>query len=230
MEEGTHVLAPDMGRALLEPIQQPLYSAAMLNNAILPRELLFFGYGIGEAVSGLGDGAVGSASPWHTNMLTGRQLSSPKTFLVEEVSIAWLDIAPPALGAAAKLLDPSAANAFSQSDALDDLLLGWYTGLYRFSIGGLKDYVVVPLPLVPLNSGIDGFSAMEATLVADNLMKSESLRPCGEPFSLQNRPVFIPTLQEFDVRIEWQQVTRVVMLDEHVLFAYLDGRQGREVL
>ncbi len=223
------VVAPAQGRALLEPIQQPLYSTAVLNNAILPRVVEFFSYGQGDLVAGAGDGRIVS-NPLHTNLLTARQLSAPKTFLVEEVSVHWIELTPPRAANAAGALDASLLAANILSNALTDLLLAWYTGVFSMSIGGLKDYIECPLPLVPQNTGIVGFSGRVATVAAIDVERTETFHPSGEPYSLGANPVFIPSLQEFDARVEWLAVTRVTMLLEHSLICYLDGRQGREIL
>lgn len=222
------VVAPPEGRAYLEPIGQPLYSAVALDAAVLPRELSFFSYGLGQTVVGAGTGAVIS-NPLHTNLLTARQLSSPKTFLVQEVSVHWPEVAPPQAAAAAAI-EGSVGTTFVNSDSLDDLLLAWFTGVFSLTIGGLKDYIECPLPLVPQNTGIVGFGGREATLATTNFERSETFHPCGDPFRLTPNEVFIPSLQDFEAKVEWLQTTRATMLRTHLVYCFLDGRQGREIL
>jgi hypothetical protein len=223
-------VAPPQARAMLEPNEQPLWSSVALDAAALPREVLFFGYGIGDQVAGAGTGAVAPATPWHTNMLSPRQLASPKTFEISAFSVYVHELAPPQAAAAAALHDPSTAAAFENSDALDDLKQIWFSGTFLFTIAGLKPYLEIPLFMVPANVGICGFSAIEAAEAASNFMRSETIHTTGEPYNLGPNRIFVPSQQEIDARIQWLQTNRANLVDTNMLTVYLEGRQGREVL
>lgn len=211
----------------VEPIHQPLYSAAALDAAALPNRLRFFTYQLGQPVSGAGAGVVNSTK-WHTNMEATGQLANPKLMLVTGVRIMLSQVN--ALGTG--LLDNSYTTIAENNDQDDDFKLLWYGGDFVFHVG-TKDYMEGPLPFFPGNTGLEGYAAIAASGIGPaagllSLFRKESIYPSGKYFSLPQYSILIPPLQSFYAEIHWQQATPATMIDTHLLWVVLDGVFSRE--
>lgn len=221
----TRLVAPPQGRAQLELVHFPLYSAAALNAAALPREVNFFNYAQGSQVSGAGTGALASATRYHTNMETANFLAAPKTFTVFAVRLVCSQLnhaASPTLG------DDTLATAASHNQS-DDLLL-LQTMALRFFVGP-KDYVQAPGFAVPGNVGLGGIAAASvsntnAAFAGSRLVATHT---AGRVHSLEPWPVLIANQQSFGAQLLGGFTTNPTIVGQRLVFVVLEGILGREV-
>jgi hypothetical protein len=230
----TRVPSPELpgARALLERQTQPLYSCGALASATaVPSELLLFQYAQGQNIAGAGTSVV-PATSYHTNMRVGGVLPKPKVFVYRGIRVVVPDIVPeaPSLAAAPGLTDPSYAGAVAaNSDFLDSLKLIWGTGLLRFELSGLKPYLEVPLVRVPGNVGLKGVAALGGTGAANEYMRSEHFYTAGRKLRIFDE-VLLASQQQFSVAIRWHQPTRVQAIDAMLIYVFIEGEHGREVM
>lgn len=217
-------LAPPQGAAGLEMIHQPLFSSAALDAAALPREVLFFNYGIGATISGAGAGAI-AANRFHTNMDTANFLAAPKTFTVSGVRVLVL---PLAYGASPALADDTAGTG--NSDMFDDLLLIHDSGIFEFSVGP-KTYVQGPLWLLPGNVGLEGVAAVSASSTAAAAVGAqiEAFHTVGRYYAMPTYPVLISNQQNFGAKLNFLFPVNPTIVDTKLVQVFLDGLLGREV-
>jgi hypothetical protein len=221
------MLAPPQGRANLELVHFPLYSAvAFAGAAPLPRDANFFNYAQGSQVSGAGTAAFSSATRLHTNMETANFLAAPKTFTVMQLRLVHgqLSYAPaPALG------DDSLIAAPTPHAQQDDLLLLQSMAL-RFFVGP-KDYVQVPGFLCPGNAGIGGVAAVSynTSAAATAGIKTVALHTAGRVHDLSQWPVLIANQQSFGAQLVCQWGTNPSLVNNRLVWVVLEGILGREV-
>ena len=122
-------------KALVEPVQQPLYSSVSITGASPEAQLLFF-----QATQG-----SSGENPVQTNMETAGQLSNPKIFVVRGVRIHI-----------AQNVAILATNVNPADDLIDIIESYWY----RLFIG-TKEYLRVPVFYLASGLGI-WFSAAAA--------------------------------------------------------------------
>ena len=221
----TRLVAPPQGRAQLELVHFPLYSAAALNAAALPRELNFFNYAQGSQVSGAGTGALNAATRFHTNMETANFLAAPKTFTVLQIRLVTSLLnhaASPTLG------DDSLMTATSHAQT-DDLLLMQSMAL-RFFVGP-KDYVQAPAFAVPGNAGLGGVAAASthSTVAAFTGSRLVALHTAGRVHDMSAWPVLIANQQSFGAQLSCQWGTNPSITGQRLVFVVLEGVLGREV-
>jgi len=218
--------------AKLEPIHQPLYSLCAIDSGVIPRSLLFFQYPVGGTVAGTGDGTIGGATTFHTNMETAGFLANPKLFLVTGIRcIPWPLV--PGSAAASAPSPRGAVNAIGETIAKDewiaDFLFTWYCGVMNFVVGP-KNYLRVPLWNVPANTGVDGFaSAAIGSLASASIFRTESFHSSGRYYALSQYPILIPAQQSFNVSIDYQLPTNPSLNKDAAIYVQLDGVLGREV-
>lgn len=215
--------------SLIEPIEQPLYSSFALDNAALPQEANFFGYGVGDLVPGAGNAANQIATLFHTNLDRGGQLSRPKLFTATGVRFHLLPLAFTTAANTPELSDPSFAAAAADSDLFEDLLATFWSGFLRFTVGE-KEYVNEPLWLCPANIGFDGLAAVSAGANAGAVMSDVTLpNSIGVARSFDPYPILISSMQSFSMRIRWPWATNPSLNDDRLAVIILDGKLSREV-
>jgi len=223
--------------AKLEPVHQPIYSAAAFDNAAIPRSVLFFQYPIGGTVTGAGTGTIGGATVWHTNLETAGFLATPKLYLVQGFRVIPHPLAAgSAAGAAPSLKDDEATTGLATPDTdaqLQDIMFLWYTGVFHFTVGP-KNYLKVPLWNVPGNTGMEGFAGIGLSQNAPgassiSFQRSRVIQPVGRYFSLPQYPILIPSQQSFNAEIQFPLPTNPTLVADSWVFCQLDGILGREV-
>lgn len=224
------VVAPVDEPALLERQTQPLYSAAALAAAALPPALDFFNYTRGNNISGAGT-AVVPATRYHTNMSIPNQLAKPKIFVYRGARVVIPPIVPENTTGpvAATLTDPSVGTVGVNNDRLDQLKLIAYTGVFYFELSGLKQYLEVPLWRVPGNTGLKGSASIAGTGTASVSMKSEAYYTAGRPLRVTDE-VMVTSQQTFTCQIRWPSATNAAALDLTLIWSFLMGELGREVM
>jgi hypothetical protein len=223
----TRLVAPPQGRAQLELVHWPLYSAIALATAtILPRQTSFFTYALGGTVSGAGAGAI-AATQFHTNLETPNFLAAPKTFTVTAVRLHM-----PFLQYAASPTVLATSGVAIASDLLaDDLQLIIGSTHFRFSVGP-KDYVRGPTYAIPANYGIGGVAgtSVSNTNAASVFQRRTALHTSGREFRMDTYPVLIANQQTFAAELLCEWTTNPTLAaGGRLLFCILDGIMGREV-
>lgn len=227
----TRMIAPPQGRAALELVQFPLYSAAAFDKATaeLPNQVSFFNYALGQRVSGAGAAALQNATRFHTNMETANFLSAPKTFTVQQVRL----IVAQAIYATSPTVQATTTTSASArtSDLLDDLLkLG--SMAFRFFVGP-KDYVSAPLWAVAGNTGLGGTASVSVSNTngaAAGLIASTPYT-CGKSWTIRTWPVLIANQQSFGAELvnSFTKAAGNRLAQERLVFCVLEGVLGREV-
>lgn len=216
-----------MGEPLLEVIQQPIYSSVAFNNALMPNEVRFFQFQVGDVVPGAGLGAVVS-SFYHTNMEQAGVLAQPKVFEVQGIRLVLSNLN----GAGTEVLQrhPAAPGAAVQADLLEDMQRLFWGTLFTFHVG-TKDYLVAPSWLVPGNAGISGFHDVgHDDGAAPEVHVTTAIQGAGKYYSTQPYTPFIPPQQSFFASIRTPQATAptIASATDLLLWCMLDGRLGRE--
>lgn len=236
----TRMIAPPQGRAALELVQFPLYSAASLDAAAVPSQISFFNYALGQTVSS-NQVTAPQANRFHTNMETSNFLSAPKTFTVQQVRIVIAQASystNPAVQANTQAAASASATATSSTLFNDTLVLG--SMAFRFFVGP-KDYVNAPLWAVAGNTGLGGTAAVS---VASNLAVSagppqeSGIRSnvvntpyyCGKSWTIRTWPVLLANQQSFGAELTNQFTkTSLTLGAVRLVFVVLEGVLGREV-
>jgi hypothetical protein len=192
--------------ALVEPIQQPLYSSVVITAAAPQAQLLFF-----QATQG----AAGQ-NPTFTNMETAGQLPNPKIFVVEGYRLhVQQNVA---------VVDGTLANFVGLLQIIESY---WY----RFFIG-VKEYLRVPSHY--LNSGLGAWlsAAAAGAEAADEVFYTAQI---GVPvhnnyFKIAKRPITIPPQQNFQAELNLGPALAVLTGVDRRVWNYLEGSLGREVM
>ncbi len=229
---------PALADARLEPIMQPLYSAAVYDNAALStqRELFFFRYAIGGQVSGLA-AAAGTvpATVLHTNMDTAGFLAAPKVFLVKGCRLVIPGINSTLSDV--KTTNPQTGETPVEHD-LADMLEVLYGTYFRFFVG-TKDYLNVPTFMVPGNVGVGGLMETDVMapaaagpfqhvyVSANSNGQYAAMTRNGDP--AEDHSILIPPQQNFFCSLNASQATPPTVAAECLVYAVLDGVFGREV-
>lgn len=221
---------PNLADAQLEPIVQPLYSAAIIESGVdLPQELFFFRYAVGGTVSGLA-GAAGTtvASVLHTNMDTPGFIASPKVFLITGVRLLIPNI--DSVFTAPKD-DSATAAEFPTPHSITDTMEIFYGTYFRLFIG-TKDYLTVPTWAIPGNTGVGGMAAGNISVAAAaGPFESQvvSANTSGRYFGLGEHRILLPSQQNFFASLNAPQPDPPQTAAEAAVVAVLDGVLGREV-
>ena len=227
----TRMVAPPQGRAALELVQFPLYSAAAFDKttAELPNQVSFFNYALGQKVSGAGNAAAANATRFHTNMETANFLSAPKTFTVQQVRIV---VAQAIYSTSPTVQDTTTTSATARtSDLMDDVLkLG--SMAFRFYVGP-KDYVGAPLWAIAGNTGLGGTASVSVSntnTAAAGLIASTPYY-CGKSWTIRTWPVLIANQQSFGAELtnSFSKAAGNRLAQQRLVFCILEGVLGREV-
>lgn len=222
----TRGIAPPVGRASLELVQFPLYSAVSLAATSVPSQISWFNYALGQSVSSSGTTSI-TATRFHTNMETANFLSAPKVFTVQQIRIV--------VGQAAYDGSPSfEANApasTTSSSVLFDDLLKLESMAFRFAVGP-KDYVQAPLWAVSSNTGLGGVSSSAIVTSNATPLSLDTNTPyiCGKSWSIKTWPVLIANQQSFSAELTNSFTkTNLSMSAVRLVWCVLEGVLGREV-
>lgn len=224
-----------MRRAKLEPIHQPLYSVYIFDNTLCPASALFFNYAVGGQVA-TNLATPPNATELHTNMVSAGFLPSPKMFLVSGIRIVPVEID----AAFTDVLSDTAGTTFAaqtftgaDSNLLEDLVRLVYGSVTKFFVG-TKNYLTNPTWNVPANTGIQGESNAIAfggatPTAAVGTQRLATFHSAGRYFSLPAFPTMIVPQQNFNLTMEFPQVTKPTIGADRAVYAVLDGVLGREV-
>jgi len=215
-----------MGAPLLEVIHQGLYSSIALDAAVIPAELRFFGYQIGDPVPGAGAG-VQTAVNIHTNMEIAGALATPKVFEVRGIRV-YVSQMNADLTTTTGVVNPVALGAAS---LLDDMQRIFWGTDFRWHIGN-KDYLTVPTHGVPPNVNLAGNASIDAASTAAlDVRRILTAQGVGKYYSCAPYPTFIPSQQSFFAQLRATQLAanRPVLDVAHLVYCMLDGVLGREV-
>jgi len=222
----TRMAEPPAGRAALELLHYPLYSAAALDAAALPRQLQFFSYRVGGTVSGAGSAAI-TATPFHTNLETPNFLAAPKTFTVQGVRVV---MSPLSYAGGLAAIQDTALTALTAHQQFEDLLRLTTSAALRFFVGP-KDYVQAPLFACPGNAGIAGLAGVSVsdTNAAVSVARRVSAHTMGRGFDMRQWPVLLANQQSFGAELSCNWTTNPSLAVQRLVFVVLDGILGREV-
>lgn len=192
--------------ALVEPIQQPLYSRVLVTAAAPEAQLFFFG---------VSQGAVGQ-NPVFTNLEVASQLPNPKIFVVRGYRVH---------------IDQNAAPVATNADLLTGMLELVRSYWFRFFIG-VKEYLRVPM--FYMSSGL-GIWASIATAGAEADNEIVHVSQIGQPhfenyFKIHRRPIVIPPQQNFQAEINRGPALATLTGGDRAVWAFLEGDLGREVM
>lgn len=210
----------------LEFVHWPLYSALALDAAAIPQVSELFNYLPGMTVSGAGTGAI-AATQMHTNMSAIGAIPRPKTFVVTGIRV---HVPPVAITSTVALSDDTTGAAVENNDQVDDLTAIVTSCALRFRIGELT-YAEGPILAMPANMGVGGVAATSVNANAASVWQSRvALHTCGlaYDFSTGRRPVLWSS-QNFRVQLLCEWATNPTLLDNRLLYVYLDGILGREL-
>jgi hypothetical protein len=225
---------PQLAEAQIEPIVQPLYSMATIDDATMTgqRETMFFKYSIGGTTAGLAAaGGTVPATVLHTNMETPGFIASPKVFLATGTRIVLSNLGEGLTSpfvTAGTTVDAAPEGQYREFQSILEILYGTY---FRFYVG-TKDYLVCPTWMIPGNTGIGGLSAVAisaASGVGFSQQLNASLNTQGKYFSFNDNRILIPSQQNFHTSISAPQATPPDPHLEVTLYSVLDGVFGREV-
>lgn len=222
-------------RAMVEPVQQPLYSVYLFDAALVPSEALFFQYAVGNTVAS-NLAAPGTASEIHTNMLATGALPSPKIFLCTGIRIVPVELTTGLITPIDDTAGTTSAITFTGNDSnlLEDLMRIIYGSVTRFFVG-TKVYLEQPTFNNPANTGIWGVSDSQlqvgATPSGDSMERQryQTFHSVGRYFAFDRYPILIPSQQNFDVKLKFPQTTRPTLGATRPVYCFIDGISGREV-
>ncbi len=223
---------PSLAQAQIEPIVQPLYSMAVINDAAMTaqRETFFFRYSVGQPISGPAGAAAAVASTIiNTNMETAGFIASPKVFLTTGVRMVFSNLTAVLTDA----LEVGTAGGSEEAAAsmVTDFLELTYGTYFRFFVG-TKDYLTVPTFMVPGNVGVGGLSAVSLSGIAaqgPDFSQVNAFNTAGRYFGLGEHRILIPSQQNFFTSIVAPQAVPPTIASELAVFSILDGFFGREV-
>jgi len=222
-------------RAMVEPVQQPLYSCFVFDAAVAPATALFFQYTIGNLIATNIVAGAGTATELQTNMLATGQLPSPKIFLCTGIRVIPIELGSGFIDPLDDTAGDSTAITFTGNDSnlLEDLMRVIYGSVTRFHVG-VKDYLLQPTFNNPANTGIMGVSDSQlesggTPINAIERQRFQTFHSVGRYFAFDRYPILIPSQQNFDVKLEFQQATRPTFGAARPVYCFIDGISGREV-
>lgn len=201
-------------QAQAELITQPLYSAQSVANGA-STTTFFDGTGSGNRLITNVDGSGGT-------------LPHPKFFRIGGFRLHPNMTIPPA-----GTVQPTPEKGYEDMIAL--LQSGWF----QFKIGDLKPYIQVPNFFIPSGLGLYGFGFSNITpAVTEFGYALTNGMPDFSNFLRLKHWISIPPLQSFQAGITWAggggstftTVTGIVLNNTAVIYVFLDGEYGREVL
>lgn len=196
--------------ALVEPIQQPLYSRVLLTAAAPEAQLFFFQ---------VSQGSPGQ-NPVFTNLEVQSQLPNPKIFVVRGYRLhVQQNVNPIGVGAGAV-------------DTLRGLLQIIESYWYRFFIG-VKEYLRVPA--FYLNSGLGAWAAIAGATGTAGTNDYAQIAQIGQPhhenyFKIPRRPIVIPPQQNFSGELNRGPALAAILGGDRAVWNFLEGDLGREVM
>lgn len=223
-------LPPEMSpddKVIREMVNWSFYSCFALNAAALPRDGELFNYLVGQTVAGAGTGAI-AATRYHTNMEAVRTVGKPDTFAVYGIRVV---VPPLAITTTTALADASVGVAGENNDQLDDLVNINESMALRFSIGE-KRYAEGSLKDFPANTGLGGVAASSVsnTNAAAIFQNRVALYSTGQPYTFGGGKIpVIWNSEPFSVQLFCQWATTPTIVDNKLLFVFLDGVRGRAV-
>lgn len=198
-------------QAQAELVTQPLYAAQQVAN--------------GASSTTFFDG-TGAGNRLITNVDQNGTLPHPKFF-----RIGGFRYHPNMAIAAAALPSPD--------KAYEDFIALMQAGWFQFKIGDLKPYLQCPVAFIPSGLGPYGFGFSNITPAATEFgyLLTNGM-PNFNNFLRIKHWISIPPLQSFQAQISWvggggstfTTVTAIVLNTTQVVYIYLDGEYGREVL
>lgn len=199
-------------QAQAELITQPLYSANSVAN--------------GASLTSFFDG-TGSGNRLITNVDgSGGTLPHPKFFRVGGFRLH-------------PNLTISANAQLTPEKSYEDMIALLQSGWFQFKIGDLKPYIQCPNFFIPSGLGLYGFGFSNITPAATEFGYAlTNGRPDFSNFLRLKHWISIPPLQSFQAQIAWTggggsmftTVTPIVLNNTAVIYVFLDGEYGREVL
>lgn len=199
-------------QAQAELITQPLYSA----NSVAS----------GASLTSFFDG-TGSGNRLITNVDgSGGTLPHPKFFRVGGFRLH-------------PNLTISSAAQPTPEKSYEDMIALLQGGWFQFKIGDLKPYIQCPNFFIPSGLGLYGFGFSNITPAATEFGYAlTNGRPDFSNFLRLKHWISIPPLQSFQAQIAWTggggstftTVTPIVLNNTAVIYVFLDGEYGREVL
>lgn len=190
----------DAAGNLLEFIRQPLYDEVDITSTAV--EFRFF----------ITPRGSGGKTFWHTNLDTAGQLSVPKSHLVDGF----------------RLVPYGKISSANQLTYMRELLYNqtWV----RFTIGGLKDYLVVPAWYLPAGVGIPGIIDQGGLTTATAYAQLSNGAPIfGNYFSIRSHPILLPSQQTFGFSFNVDAALTTITTDTQ-LWVVLEGVNGRETM
>lgn len=223
---------PNLAAAQIEPIVQPLYSMAVIDDANFntQREIFFFRYSVGQDISGVsGAAAAVSSTIINTNMDTAGFIASPKVFLatgtrflISNLTAVLADALEVGTAGGAEITAPSMVTNFLE------VIYGTY---YRFFVG-TKDYLTIPTWGVPCNTGVGGLASISLSgkaTTGPDFSQANSLNTAGRYYSFGDHRILIPSQQNFFTSITAPHAAPPAITSELAVYSVLDGFFGREV-
>lgn len=225
----SRVDVPTRADAVLEVIQQPLYSCAgFVAGSAIQFSTEVFSYRIGQNVPG-NIGAVASTIN-HTNMTQAGTLAVPKVYEFRAIRQVVSQLVGAALTTVMTVTNdstPMEPNSLWQNT----LFMFWGTSL-KFHVGE-KDYLEgVPSFLTPGNVGIGGVAALASDDQADaEQQQVVCVNGAGRAFNFEPYAIFLPSQQQFFAQIRATQPTPpTVSAADTLVYVIADGVLGREVM
>jgi hypothetical protein len=188
--------------ALVEPIQQPLYSQIVVSAAAPQAQLFFFN---------VSQGAPGQ-NPVNTNMEVASQLPNPKIFVVRGYRLH-----------VAQNINPCSSVCPA---LLDDFLALIESYWYRFFIG-VKEYLRAPA--FYMSSGLGAWMSIGSGAPFVTQIHQLGQPHHDNYYKIPRRPIVIPPQQNFQG--EFNKGPALVSLSaDRAIWNFLEGDLGREVM
>jgi hypothetical protein len=187
-------------RALLEPIRQPLYSAATLTGATPESKLSFW-----PVPAAVQNDPVFAYGPWN-------QLPNPKMFIIDGFRLHF-----------AQRVTMYGANVNPLDDMVNIMEQYWY----RVFVG-TKIYLQVPAFWVPSGLGITGSISIAQGIAAAIVTNSTSLH--ANYAKITARPITIPPQQVFECDLNARAGGVAALNANRLIWTFWEGTLGREVM
>lgn len=184
----------------MEFIRQPLYDSELITSSVT--EVRFF----------VNPKGASSKTAWHTNLTTASLLAVPKTHLIDGFRFVPYGMTADA----------------SQLGFMRELL---YDQTYvRFTLGDLKDYLLVPTWYMPAGVGIPGFSDTGGLTSAAQVAQVSNGAPIhGNYLSIRSHPILLPSQQTFTFTFATDAVLTGITTDIRCWVVF-EGVNGRETM
>jgi len=144
-----------------------------------------------------------------TNLETQGLLPVPKFFVIDGIRIVFTE---------------NKTHSTKIGD-LEDIMYGSF---FKFVLGGLKDYLVVPTFMVPSGVGIVGMSDQGANTAAATVLATHGAPVLSNRYILRQHVITIPPQQSFKASINFPAVMGSLTSTE--TWVVLEGDLAREVL